>query len=123
MNGSSSPSSLPTDGLNIPLRASFSGMKRRPILALGHNSINPLLRLFEDHIESRVFLKSKKSYAEIEHIDTYQTLGTNNIIIVWKTGWFAFVGNVKNKDYLPELVRFFQNKNVPLGESAKKLVK
>src|SRR5687768_16774314 len=71
---------LPQDGVKIPLRVSFIGLRRVPILALGHNNAAPLLVLFEDHLVQRVIFKHERKYSEIESVDVSRT-DTDNLEI------------------------------------------
>jgi hypothetical protein len=108
------PDPLPNDGINVPLRASFIGIKHVPLLALGHNSLTPRLILFEDRLHTRVFRLRKKPLSAIERIDIFLTIGTRNVQISWKDSLFRFAGNVDGDDWLIATLAYFDRKGVPL---------
>ncbi len=112
------PDPLPITGFKLPLRASFTGIKSAPLLAMADNSIAPLLKLYDDHIEYRVILKGKKDYAQIERIEAVQGFGTQNVILIWRDSNFTFTGNLRQEEWLRELLRFFQRRQLPLSASA-----
>lgn len=116
------PDPLPSEGFKIPLRAAFTGLKGMPLIALSHNSIAPLLRLFADGVEFRVFIPRKKSFADIERVDAAQGFATQNVIFIWKDSAFAFVGNVGDADNLRAVLRFLQKRGVLLGETARRVL-
>jgi hypothetical protein len=116
------PDHLPLEGLKIPLRAAFTGPKSTPLIAMYDNSIFPLLKLYEDGLEFRVFIKRRKSYADIERVLARQRIWTDNVSILWKDSVFAFTANVRGKELLQELLRFLQRRGVPLGESATRVL-
>jgi hypothetical protein len=96
------PDPLPVAGFQVPLRVSFTGMKKVRHLALFYNQIFPQLILYADGIEFRVFIKRKKSYSQVERIEALETFATHNVIIVWKDSAFAFVGNVRDEKLFHE---------------------
>lgn len=59
---------IPPEGIRIPITQSFSGYKPFAAFGLSHNNMNPLLILFDDHIEYRVILKNSKRFGDIEYI-------------------------------------------------------
>ena len=116
------PNPLPPEGVKIPLRAAFSGLKGMPLVALSHNSIAPLLRLSADSIEFRVIIQRKKSYMDIERVDAAQGFATQNLAIIWKDSAFAFVGNLGDADNLRTVLQFLQKRGVPLGKTAQRVL-
>lgn len=116
------PEPLPSTGFQVPLRVSFTGMKKMPHIALCYNQIFPLLVLYPDGVEFRVFIKRKKDYSQIERIDALETFATHNVIIVWKDSAFAFVGNVRDANLFRDVLRFFQRKQLPLSDSARQVL-
>jgi hypothetical protein len=116
------PNPIPSEGFKVPLRASFTGPKGAPLIAMSDNSLFPLLKLYEDRLEFRVFIKGRKSYADIERVLAHHGLGTDNIVFFWKDSAFAFTANVKGKELLQEILGFLQRRGVPLDESALKIL-
>ena len=116
------PEPPPSDGFKIPLRVAFTGLKGLPLIALSKNSIAPLLMVYADGVQFRVFIQRKKGFADIERVDAVQGFLTQNVIIIWKDSAFAFVGNLDDVDNLRALLQFFQRRGVPLGEKAQRLL-
>lgn len=112
------PEKLDRNGFQVPLIASFTGIKRIPLVALSHNSISPALTIYEDSFKYKVFKEKIAPYSEIYEVDILDTLGTKNIKIVFKNSFFTFSGNLFNKDNLLEVLKFFKRKNVNLSSSA-----
>ena len=118
------PTTLPPDGLRIPLRAAFVGMKGIDWLALGHNNLNPLLVLHDTEVEFSILRKQRRPYHAIEYVDFGQALGTDLLIIAWRGSYLTFAGNVQFLDDLPpadalrDLLQFFESKQVRLSPRA-----
>ena len=115
------PDSIPAEGINIPLKMSFSGIKNLPLLSFTHNSINPKLLIFEDATETRVLRSKRRPIAEIESINVSLVLGTLYLNINWTNRWFDFTGAVEETTLLA-VVAFFRRKNVVLGDGAKRFI-
>ena len=116
------PDPLPANGFKVPLRATFTGPKSAPLVALSHNSMFPLLKLYNDSVEFRVFIQRRKSYTDIERVEIARSFLTDNVIFVWKDSVFTFTANVSGEKILQELARFLQRHGVPLAESAQQVV-
>ncbi len=116
------PDPLPPDGFRVPLRACFTGTKGSAWVAMSHNSIAPLLQLYGDGAKFRVFIPRRKSYGDIELVDARQTIGTQNVRLVWKDSNFTFVGNLGDAENLRTLLAFFEQKGAPLSDNARRLL-
>jgi uncharacterized RDD family membrane protein YckC len=118
------PVPLPPEGLRIPLRAAFVGVKGVDWVALAHNSFNPLLRLYDTEVEARVFRTHRRPYGAIEYVDFRQGLGTQLLVIAWRdssvtfSGNLSYVGDLSASEALRELLRLFESKQVPLSPRA-----
>jgi len=91
-------------------------------LALAENSIAPLLVLYDDGLECRVFFKRRRDYSQVERVEAAQGLWTQNVVFVWKDDNFTFIGNLIHKQRLRELLRFLERKGLPLADSALKVL-
>lgn len=116
------PNPIPEKGLEIPVTGTYLGPRFLSMLALTSNRFNPQLRIYENKIEYRLFRRGQKKFDEIEKIDSFNRLGSKNLI-------FYFVGKrfVINVSFYPdedqkELLKFFQRKNICLTEKAQKLI-
>jgi len=112
------PDKLDRNGFQIPLLASFTGIKLIPLVALSHNSLSPALTIYEDSLKYKVLKEKVVPYSDIYEVDILDTVGTKNIRVVFKNSSFTFSGNLFHKDNLLELLKFFERKNVKLSPSA-----
>lgn len=113
------PNPLPAEGLTVPLRASFTGLKGIPLIALGTNSASPLLRLYDGSLEVKVFKVARHSYEDIAIVTVFQTIGTHNLTIEWKHSGFTFTANVGDEDTLVQVLRLLETKQVTLSAKAR----
>ena len=112
------PNPLPEDGLAIPLRASFLVFKKFPLFGVATNNAAPRLILFNDRMEFRVITRQIRQYEDLESVDARQTLGTQNIVLRWRRGAFAFCANLGAEQPLAELLRFFQRRGIEVTARA-----
>lgn len=113
---------LPNEGVQVPIRATFTGIAGIPLLAVGTNSLFPTFKLFNDYIEGRVILKQHRPYTEMKKVGVFQTFITNNLKITWHDSFFTLIANVRDPDDLIEVVNFLKRKQVPLTQAAEKLL-
>ena len=57
---------LPDEGVQVPIRATFTGLAGIPLVAVGTNSLFPLFKLFNDYVEFRVFFRRRRAYSVIK---------------------------------------------------------
>ncbi len=112
---------IPEQGMAIPLRISFIGVKSVRWFALAHNNLSPLLVLFEDHLVQRVVFKKSRKYSEIAYVDVSVT-DTENLDIAYTDSRFTFSCKLKAKQDLIAVLKFLGQKGVRLTESAKRLL-
>jgi len=117
----SMPDPLPPEGLSIPLKVSFIGLRYWRWLALAHNNGWPLLVLFEDHLVQRAVFKTERKYSEIEHVDVMRT-DTDNFEITYLGNPLTFSCKMKSDQDLVKVVSFFARKGVKLGPGAQRLL-
>ena len=104
------PDSIPAEGIKIPLKVAFSGIKNIPLLSLAHNSLNPKLILFEEATETKVTSASRRPLSEIETIDVTLPLRTLHLTINWKNRWFDFTAAIESEETMLGIVKFFSAK-------------
>lgn len=113
-------------GLKIPVKATFGGSKTlkklNKNLSFSHNSAFPLFHLFEDHIICRVLFKKIKRLDEIELIDSTNSFKSIIITLYFRNDDWTFSANLFRVEDQVQVLKFFQNKNVPLSEEAKQIV-
>ena len=115
-------SPLPENGVKIPIYATFTGVRFAPWLALGTNSLSPLLRVYDDHLDFKVLRPHRKSYEEIEAVGVITWHLTRNVYFIWRDTQLTFSANIIRKDWLIQLVQFFHHKNVALTPAALKMI-
>jgi len=116
-------------GVKIPLKAAQGSLKwlyrirTYRIPAFSHNSMNPYLKLFNDHIEYRVVFKGKSRLDNIESVDICDLLLTSNMVILFKdTGWIFVANFYKDTENRLKVLDFFKQNNVPLSVAAQDLL-
>ncbi len=116
------PQALPETGFKVPVRATFIGFKKIPLIAVASNSLTSSLILFENHIEYKVCRTRRYSYSKIDSIGIFRTVGTENIEINNRNSLFSFSGNVFEKENLIEILKFFKRKQIHLTNKAANFV-
>ena len=87
--------------------------------ALGNNSIAPVLRLYENHIEYRgAFGLSSCNYENITKIDTFTMLFTKSVVLYFEDTSITFSGNFYDDQSRMACLRTFLNKRCLLTEAA-----
>ncbi|WP_223146241.1 hypothetical protein [Pusillimonas sp. ANT_WB101] len=110
------------DGVNVLLVAAFAGWKAIPWVAWAHSDISPLLLLQKHHVTCRVVRKRRHAYDEIEYVDFRKTLGTTNIVLVFKEKLTTFSGNTANAKLAAEALEIFRQKGCRLSQRAQQLL-
>jgi hypothetical protein len=114
------PRAIPVDGFEVPVLATFNGLKRLPRqISFAHNNLNPYLTLFEDRLECRVVLQKAIPIVEIENVDIWDTLATRNLQIYVKGKEDLFTANLFNRRNLSQVLNFLAKRGVLLSTRAK----
>lgn len=108
-------SPLPADGIEVDVRATFGGSG----LFVSKNSLNPSLRLFEDHVEIKIMKTVSFGYDEIESVDAKTGMLTNNLAFKIAGAKRPLTANVRSREDLAPMLRFLDGKEVPLTERAR----
>ena len=115
-------SPLPVKGIAIPIYVTTAGIKGVPFLSFGKNGFSPALRLFENEIEYKLFRIHRRSYQEIECVDTLSRNASRHLIFNWKESRWTFHAMVIREDWLVEVLQFLQLKNVTLSGKAQSVL-
>lgn len=117
------PLTLPETGFEVPILATFTGLKRMPRWrSFAHNSLNPSLILYKDRLECKVLLKRSIRFAEIENIDIWDTVATRNLSVSVRGREDLFTANLLNRRNLAQVLSFLQQRGVPLSNRAKDFI-
>lgn len=115
------PENIPAEGLALPLRISFIGLKSLRWVSLAHNNFSPSLVLFQDHLVQKVVFAKPRKYSEIEYVDVSVT-DTENLDIAYANSWFTFSCKLKAREDLVKALNILGRKGVQLGDGAKRLL-
>ena len=89
------------------------------LFALGNNSIAPVLRLYENHIEYRgAFGLSSCNYENITKVDIFTVLFTKSIVLYFKDTPITFSGNFCDDQNRIACLQSFLNKECLLTDAA-----
>lgn len=110
------------DSFNVPLKASFGGLKVIPWIAWGSNSIGPRLILCTDHIEYRLFKSRSKPYSKISRVDYRKAIGTENIVLEFNDSIATFIGNAGTQANAQAAIRLLHAKGCLLSDRASELL-
>lgn len=81
----------------VSVKATFTGWRGLPWLALATNSLNPVLSLGERHMVYRVLRSRVRPYEEIAEVDVREAFGTFNLIFAFKDTRLTFTANLGNR--------------------------
>ncbi len=120
---------LPPDGFAFPVENPSSALKCFPIIGTGSGTTNSKLTLFPNSIKFKVVLTREKLLSTIESIDvelhvfSITKFGrSQNVIIFFKDSILAYRANIREREDLIELLRFFQQKSLPFTNNALDLI-
>ena len=113
---------LPPEGVAVPLRATFVGVARVPLLALGKNNLSALLRLYENRLEFKVFRRRQRAYSEIRRVEVATLFLTRNVEIVWTDSPLTFAANIRGDDWRRAVLELLARKGAPLSPAARALI-
>ena len=89
------------------------------LFALGNNSIAPVLRLYENHIEYRgAFGLSSCNYEDITKVDIFTMLFTKSVVLYFEHASITFSGNFRDDQSRRACLRSFLNKELQSTEEA-----
>lgn len=116
---------LPDEGVRVSLKVAFAGTSAAAWLVLATNSLNPLLRLYNDSLETRVVRRVRHRYpdialAEVEAMGFSRTPSVLNL--TWRGEGLQFLGRPMLSKNLPLVLQFLADKEVPLGPEARALI-
>jgi hypothetical protein len=109
------------DGIEIPLSASFVGIRGVPLVALGTNSLATYLRLGTTHVVHGMSYE-RSPYARIERVEAMTLPATRNLIFVWRDSPQTFVANLATQAAFIQALRWLDERGVPLAESARQVL-
>lgn len=115
-------SPLPAEGVKVPVWATFTGCRAIPWLALGSNSLSPLLRLHEDRVEFKVLRAHSRPLRDIERVHAARIWRTNLITIEWRGEPLTTSARILLPRLQVQVLAFFERQGVRLSPSAHALL-
>lgn len=106
--------------MDVPVVATFVGVRGVPTLALAHNNAAPLLRLDEDGLAYRVLRKRRRAYAEIARVDYVKSALGRMLELTFASRLFTFVANVADDASAARCIARLQAAGCPLSDRAAK---
>lgn len=106
------PDPIPPQGIPVPLRVAFTGIKNVPLIALATNSAAPKLILFEDLIEKKVIVTRIKPLTAVQMVEITSVPGGFQIEFTWKDSLLTFCADIGRGENLPSILDFLRRKNV-----------
>jgi hypothetical protein len=116
---------LPPEGVRVPVQCADVGFRALPLMSFGENSMNPLLRLRPEGVETCVLAHRVRPYAEIEEarvpFNPYEFLA-GNVVELWFHGESTCALFSTTAPWQAGVLTFFWRLGVPLSVDAKRLV-
>lgn len=116
---------LPPTGVRVPVQCADVGFRALPSMSFGENSINPLLRLLPEGIETCVLAQRVRPYADIEEarvpFNPYAFLA-GNVVELWFRGETTCALFSTTAPWQAGVLTFLWRRGVPLSVDAKRLV-
>ncbi|MBT2373548.1 hypothetical protein [Pseudomonas fluorescens] len=82
------------NGANIPVLATFVGIRVLPWVALASNNLNPVLKIDGDSLVYRVLRQRQRPLSSILQVDVRSAYGTFNLIFEFRDSPLTFIANL-----------------------------
>ncbi len=115
------PREINDDGFNVPLNRTLTGFNFLPEISFSKNSFSPRLILYKDHFLYKVIIEKSAKYSDIEKVDAAAYLA-KNLTLYFEDSVFRFTAQFNQREDLIELLKFFQQKSLPLTHKALVLI-
>jgi len=111
--------SMSSDGVEIQILESFSGIKGLAPLAFGGNNLNPKLILYEDHLEYKVLVRKQAYYSDIENLWSLRSRYYNKLRFTFNNRSSYFTAVFGNEETLQTVLNFLNTKGVRPDEKSR----
>ncbi|QJI27318.1 hypothetical protein HKK55_00880 [Pseudomonas sp. ADAK18] len=81
-------------GANIPVLATFMGIRVLPWVALASNNLNPVLRIDGENLVYRVLRQQQRLLSSVLQVDVRSAYGTFNLIFEFRDSPLTFIANL-----------------------------
>ncbi|QLG91306.1 hypothetical protein HZF02_04795 [Pseudomonas yamanorum] len=82
------------NGANIPVLATFVGIRVLPWVALASNNLNPVLRIDGENLVYRVLRQQQRLLSSVLQVDVRSAYGTFNLIFEFRDSPLTFIANL-----------------------------
>lgn len=106
----------------IPVRATFTGLRSLPWVALATNSLHPVLRIEARQLVYRVLRLQQRPFTDILQVDVREAPGTVNLVFEFHATRFTFIANVGSVARAAQALALLPPA-VPLSERARALLR
>jgi len=120
------PDPLPPQGVRIPVQGVDVGVRAVPLLSFGENSLDPLVRLLPEGLETRALAHRVRPYAEIEEAripyNPFEFLVGHTVELWFRGDASSLYLHVAVAPWQIGLLTFLWRRGIPLNEAAQRLV-
>jgi hypothetical protein len=106
------PGAIPTEGIQIPVLRTYSGLKRLAPVTFIENKLAPCLVLFENHFEYQVLRKRSATYDQVEAVHSYASKYYNKLRIDFTHSGVFLMIVFANQETLFAVVDFLAKKGI-----------
>ncbi|MGK6320865.1 hypothetical protein [Sphingomonas sp. DT-204] len=111
----------PDGSIDVPVAATFRGLKGIPWIAISHANVGHRLRLDSDGIEFKVIGAERHPYSDISSVDVRTAIGTMNVVIEFKSSLRSLAGNVASLANAAKVVDVLASRGCPLTPRAERV--
>lgn len=106
------PEFLPTEGLNIPVMETCTGIKGTAVISILQNDFNPKLILYDTHMEFRVFALRSVDYSQIKSIREVPFFFIKYLQFIFNDRTFTLNVSLASRETSNQLADFFRRKGI-----------
>jgi hypothetical protein len=106
------PKSISSEGLQIPVLRTYSGLKALYPVTFVENKISPHLILYSDHLAYRVLRKRSFRYDMIERVDSYSSKYYNKLNFSFSNSGVFFMAVFANQETHKSVLDFLAKKGI-----------
>jgi hypothetical protein len=104
--------SISSEGMQIPVLRTYSGLKVLYPVTFLENKISPRLILHSDHFEYRILRKRSSRYETIERVDSYTSKYYNKLTFRFTDSSVFFMAVFGNQETLTSVLDFLAKKGI-----------
>ncbi len=106
------PSAIPTEGKQIPVLRTYSGLKRLAPVTFIENKLSPRLVFFENHFDYQVLRRRSVTYDKVEAVHSYTSTYYNKLRFDFMHSGVFLMIVFANQETLFSVVDFLVKKGI-----------